>query len=251
MANNDVNAYWRKESRYYKEPRTPEDRAEQQQLYDQAQAVGEWERSHRVSDLKRITWWHPDFGSFVPKDSVTPEQLKSRYNEITETVTSVITANKTELNETEQNFQAWMAVTESSRYRWVEDEIYRLNGRGAMYYTGGEDGVYMRIHKDGNLEAGSYEGAIPHIGEAIFKPAVTKEYSSFSEAYKAAMEVGGKQFMIDMFSGDAPQPLIKTTSAPEEKPSVLKQIREAQKAPKPQRGDQSPDKLKSKGDVDL
>jgi len=115
-----------------------------------------------------------------------------------------------------------MAVTLSSRYRWVEDEIYRLNGRGAMYYTGGEDGVYMRINKDGKLEAGNYEGAIPHIGEAFFKPAVTKNYDSFSDAYKAAMEAGGKQFMVDMFSGQ-----------PEERQSVRKLLREAQKAPKP------------------
>ena len=139
-----------------------------------------------------------------------------------------------EPNEAELNFNDWMAVTLSSRYRWVEDDIYRLNGRGAMYYTGGEDGVYMRIQKDGTLEAGNYEGAIPHIGEALFKPAVIKSYASFSEAYKSAMEAGGKQFMVDMFSGSERQPLAKATGRDDadDKPSVMKQIRDAQKAPK-------------------
>ena len=153
------------------------------------------------------------------------------------------------LNEAEQNFAAWLAVTDSSRFRWVEDDIYRLNGRGAMYYTGGEDGIYMRIHKDGTLEAGNYEGAFPHIGEAFFEPVATKQFDSFSEAYKTAMEAGGKQFMVDMFSSSVQQPIVKTAGyglnadsaadektsniASEEKPSVMKQIREARSAPKP------------------
>jgi hypothetical protein len=153
-------------------------------------------------------------------------------------------AETPEPRESEQNFAAWMAVTERSRYRWTEDEIYRLNGRGAMYYTGGEDGVYIRIRKDGVLEAGNYEGAIPHIGEAVFMPVVDKRFDSFSEAYKAAMEAGGKRFMVDMFSGADPQPLIKITGAPEEKPSVLKQIRDTQKAPKSPRADKSPKQRK-------
>ena len=70
-----------------------------------------------------------------------------------------------------------------------------------MYYTGGEDGIYMRIRNDGTLEAGNYEDAFPHIGEAFFESVVTKQFGSFSETYKTAMEAGGKQFMADMFSG--------------------------------------------------
>ena len=76
---------------------------------------------------------------------------------------------------TKKEFAMWQAVTKSSQFRWTEDEIYRLNGRGAFYYHGGEDGIYMRIQKDGMLEAGNYEGAIPHIGEAFFKPVVERQ----------------------------------------------------------------------------
>jgi hypothetical protein len=106
-----------------------------------------------------------------------------------------------------------------------------------MYFTGGEDGVYMRIQKDGVLEAGNYEGAFLHIGEATFKPVVTKQFDSFSEAYKSAMEAGGKQFMVDMFSSSEPQPLVRASKPTKvnpktDKPSVLKEIRDSRTVPK-------------------
>ena len=111
---------------------------------------------------------------------------------------------------TKKEFNMWQAATQSSQFRWTEDEIYRLNGRGAFYYHGGEDGIYMKIQNDGMLEAGNYEGAIPHVGEAFFKPAVQRQCKDFNEAYTTAMVAGGKQFLIDMLS----QPDIKT---PDEK----------------------------------
>ena len=115
---------------------------------------------------------------------------------------------------TQKEFELWQAVTKNSQFRWTEDEIYRLNGRGAFYYHGGEDGIYMKIQKDGMLEAGNYEGAIPHIGEAFFKPVVERQCKDYNEAYTLAMEAGGKQFLIDMLS----QPDIITPDEPEEKP---------------------------------
>ena len=72
---------------------------------------------------------------------------------------------------TKDEFALWQTITGNSCFHWTEDAIFRLNGRGAFYYIGGEDGGYMRIHKDGSLEVGAYEGAIPHIGEAVFIPA--------------------------------------------------------------------------------
>ena len=101
---------------------------------------------------------------------------------------------------TEQEFAYWTAKTQSSRHRWTEDEIVRLNGRGAMYYLGGEDGIYLRIHTDGRLEFGSYEGAVPHIGEAFFTTLVERKHEDFNAAFTAAIRLGGKQFLVDMFS---------------------------------------------------
>uniref|UniRef100_S0DDR4 Uncharacterized protein n=1 Tax=termite gut metagenome TaxID=433724 RepID=S0DDR4_9ZZZZ len=148
---------------------------------------------------------------------------------------------------TKDEFAGWQAVTESNRFKWVEDEIFRLNGRGSFYYTGGEDGIYMKIHKDGKLEGGTYEGAVPHIGEACFQVKATQQCKDYSEAFTAAMEAGGKKFLLDMFSGDAP-----ATPAKEEKPSVVEQIRTARSAPRAPNEQQPPhDVQKKKGGPEL
>lgn len=101
-----------------------------------------------------------------------------------------------------EEFEHWQKITDSSRYRWVEDAVTRLNGRDLLYYSGGDSGVYMRITQDGVLQAGTYEGAIPHIGEALFTVKAEKRCGSFDEAFKLACEVGGKRFLADMFSSD-------------------------------------------------
>lgn len=45
------------------------------QMDAHAQVVGKWEDTHRVPEQKRLTWFHPDFGSYIPNYWVTPEQL--------------------------------------------------------------------------------------------------------------------------------------------------------------------------------
>lgn len=48
----------------------------------QAQTVGKWEDRKRLPDPQRMTWWYPDFGSYVVKEFVSPEQLDKRVEEI-------------------------------------------------------------------------------------------------------------------------------------------------------------------------
>ena len=48
-------------------------------MEEQTQALGKWEDSRHFSERKRLTWFHPDFGSYVLKDFVTPEQLSERF----------------------------------------------------------------------------------------------------------------------------------------------------------------------------
>ena len=52
-----------------------ENRDVRRQMDTQAQTVGKWEDSHRVPEQKRLTWFYPDFGSYVTKEYVTPERL--------------------------------------------------------------------------------------------------------------------------------------------------------------------------------
>ena len=179
-------------------------------------------------------------------------QARYRPADTPQVCTFPLTSAGTPRNAPRHNFAAWLTVTESSRFRWVEDEIVRLNGRGAMYYTGGEDGIYMRIYNDGKLEAGDYEGAIPHIGEAFFKPAVAKQFDTYSEAYTRAMEAGGKQFLVDMFSGGERQPLHETMrGAADEKPSVMDEIKAAQKAQREHPPTPKPGRVRKKSGPEL
>lgn len=48
------------------------------QMDAQAQVVGKWEDAHHVPEQRRLTWFYPDFGSYVAKEYVTPEQLAAR-----------------------------------------------------------------------------------------------------------------------------------------------------------------------------
>ena len=57
------------------------------QLEAQAQVVGKWEQSKRVPDVKRLTWWHGDFGVFVKKEFVTHERLAERFGQVLESKT--------------------------------------------------------------------------------------------------------------------------------------------------------------------
>lgn len=122
---------------------------------------------------------------------------------------------------TKEEFAYWQGRTESSRNKWTEDEIFRLNGRGAFYYIGGEDGQYIEINKSGLLEIGKYEGAIPHIGEAIFTMQAKRQCKDFDDAFKTAVTAGGKKFLADMFSEN--EPVIPSAN---KKPSVLDDLSE-------------------------
>jgi hypothetical protein len=52
------------------------------QLEARLQIIGEWEKAKKLPEMKRLTWWHPDFGVFVRKSWVTHEQVADCYNDI-------------------------------------------------------------------------------------------------------------------------------------------------------------------------
>lgn len=115
---------------------------------------------------------------------------------------------------TDLEAKQWIAVTKTSQYQWTEDESVRRNGRGALYYFGGESGVYLRIQPNGMLSVGTYEGAYPHIGEACFTQEGTVDCGSFNQAFQRALEVGGMPFLRDIFSQRPSQELIEVPKSP-------------------------------------
>ena len=72
-----------------------------EQLEQQLQTVGKWEQAKRIPDVKRLTWWYPDFGSFVKKEFVTDAELSGRYEKImdSKTHTSRKSAEKKPISE--------------------------------------------------------------------------------------------------------------------------------------------------------
>lgn len=105
----------------------------------------------------------------------------------------------------DEDFKRWQEITHSSENGWVEDYITRLNGRGALFYKGGENGRYMRISPKGMLTVGTYEDAYPHIGEAIFSPAAQHNFEDFDKALEAACQLGGADFMTDILMAPTPE----------------------------------------------
>jgi len=49
-------------------------------MREQAQVIGKWEDMRKAPDNLRFTSWYPDFGMFIKKDYVTPQQMAERYN---------------------------------------------------------------------------------------------------------------------------------------------------------------------------
>lgn len=105
----------------------------------------------------------------------------------------------------DEDFKRWLEITRSSEDGWVEDHITRLNGRGALFYKGGESGHYIRISPEGMLTVGTYESAYPHIGEAIFSPAAQHRFEDFNKALEAACQLGGIDFIADMITAPTPE----------------------------------------------
>lgn len=79
------------------------------------------------------------------------------------------------------------------------------NGHGMLYYLGGENGCFMRITPEGKLSIGTYEGAVPNIGEACFIVQAEKGCSGQDEAFQIACGFGGIKFLADLFSGNQVQ----------------------------------------------
>lgn len=96
------------------------------------------------------------------------------------------------------------------------------------------------------MEAGTYEDAFPHIGEASFTVKAERQCKDYNEAFAAAMETGGKRFFLDMFSADVVPPPV-----PAERPSVTEQIKAARQAPQSSRNKDAQKHKKDKGGPEL
>lgn len=102
---------------------------------------------------------------------------------------------------TQNEFKAWLTVTDASKTTWTVDTV-TLHNRGTyLIYRGGEAGQYVEIDETGKLQLGEYFGAMPHIGEAVFRTTFTRQFANQQAALQRCFEVGGKDFLLDMLLG--------------------------------------------------
>jgi hypothetical protein len=83
---------------------------------------------------------------------------------------------------TKAEYAAWQAETAKSLHRWALDQVTFHNRGEYLFYKGGSCGTYVRVGADGVASIGSYEGAIPHIGEATFTPKYTRKLDGTADA---------------------------------------------------------------------
>lgn len=96
---------------------------------------------------------------------------------------------------TRQEFLAWTKHTDRSKRGWQRDDV-TLHNRGALLmYHGGEKGTYVEVDKT-TVTVGTYDGAIPHIGEAMFKVTGRKTFESESDAYQAVFNATGTRGLL-------------------------------------------------------
>jgi len=99
---------------------------------------------------------------------------------------------------TKQEFENWKAETARSAHKWQIDPIHN-QPTDTLIYKGGEDGHFINV--SGNrVVVGTYEGAIPHIGEALFRPVGTVECRDNKDAWKRLLERAGVPFLLELFA---------------------------------------------------
>jgi hypothetical protein len=101
----------------------------------------------------------------------------------------------------DEEFTLWREWTATSRCKWTVDPIHNgLNDRDLLAHLGGEAGRYVQVDRDGTLNLGTYTDAVPHIGEALFTPTITRRCADFTAALTLAMEAGGVAFLRDLLT---------------------------------------------------
>lgn len=99
-------------------------------------------------------------------------------------------------------FKAWSGHTQRSRNGWQRDDV-TLHNRGVyLLYHGGESGTYVKL-EGSTVEVGTYEGAIPHIGEALFKPRGSKTFADANGAFQAVVNSTGTAGLLALLLGDS------------------------------------------------
>lgn len=98
-------------------------------------------------------------------------------------------------------YGAWVAETEKSEHKWQMDLVHNTSNDCLFYKGGTEHGHYIHI-KQNVVEIGDYQGAFPHIGEALFTSRTQVQCKDNQEAWTRLLERGGMHFLIAIFQNN-------------------------------------------------
>ena len=93
---------------------------------------------------------------------------------------------------TKEEFEAWV---KTSKWHWIMDQICWDKNREILLYTGGPHGKFIWVHRNGQLDTGTYRGAMPDILEATFRKTFSKKFPTQEDAYRRVVECGGPSYL--------------------------------------------------------
>lgn len=108
----------------------------------------------------------------------------------------------------DKEFKAWARKMAAEAGFWVRDAVTANNRPGCdLFYVATPSdptrGIFVSI-ENGALQTGRFEGAIPHIGEAMFVAKHTANFSSHADALTHCIERLGLSFLLAATQGASP-----------------------------------------------
>ncbi len=111
-----------------------------------------------------------------------------------------------------EEFKAWAGQMKRAAGHWTLDPVSLHNRQEYLFFCGRMDdpskGIFVEMshNKDRTVElaCGQYEGAIPHIGEAMFAPTTRLQFPDMEAAIGHALGRMGLSFMLAFLQGQSP-----------------------------------------------
>jgi len=107
-----------------------------------------------------------------------------------------------------EEFEKWAAFQKKNAGHWVMDRVREMNTGDLFFYNALPSdparGIFVEITKAGALRSGRFEGAVPHIGEALFTIKVDKKFENQDKAFTHAVTALGLSFLFAVTHGVSP-----------------------------------------------
>ena len=110
---------------------------------------------------------------------------------------------------TANEYAEWKIEMARNRGHWKVDPVHDGDEDRMllMYVTEVEDstaGQYIMVQQNGRASAGSFEGAEPHMGEAIYHEGWAHDFANYSTAVARVIERTGANILMALLFGHSP-----------------------------------------------